>query len=356
MAAGLIDRYRDRLSLEPGDPVVTLNEGSTPLIEAPRLSERIGARAYFKFEGLNPTGSFKDRGMTVAVSRAKGRGAEAIICASTGNTAASCAAYAARAGMRGAVIVPEGKIAIGKLAQALMHGARVVALQGNFDDALRIVRELSQKYPIELVNSVNPHRIEGQKTAAFEVVEDLGGMPDALAIPVGNAGNVTAYWRGFRELASSGDAELGKLEGEKPILYGFQAEGAAPLVRGEPVPQPETVASAIRIGNPARWEEAMAAFTASRGRVAAVSDEQILNAYRWLADSEGVFCEPASAASVAGLLAHGLPTVDGAPAPETVVCVLTGHGLKDPDTALSKAPSVINCENDLSAVERAVFD
>jgi threonine synthase len=356
VAAGLIDRYRDRLSLEPGDPVVTLNEGSTPLIEAPRLSERIGARAFFKFEGLNPTGSFKDRGMTVAVSRAKGRGAEAIICASTGNTAASCAAYAARAGLRGAVIVPEGKIAIGKLAQALMHGARVVALQGNFDDALRIVRELSQKHPIELVNSVNPHRIEGQKTAAFEVVEDLGEMPGALAIPVGNAGNVTAYWRGFRELASGGDAELGKLEGAKPVLYGFQAEGAAPLVRGEPVDHPETVASAIRIGNPARWEEAMAAFTASRGRVAAVSDEQILNAYRWLADNEGVFCEPASAASVAGLLAHGLPTVDGAPKPETVVCVLTGHGLKDPDTALSKAPSVINCENDLSAVERAVFD
>jgi len=356
MAAGLIDRYRDRLSLEPGDPVVTLNEGSTPLIEAPRLSERIGARAFFKFEGLNPTGSFKDRGMTVAVSRAKGRGAEAIICASTGNTAASCAAYAARAGMRGAVIVPEGKIAIGKLAQALMHGARVVALQGNFDDALRIVRELSQKHPIELVNSVNPHRIEGQKTAAFEVVEDLGEMPGALAIPVGNAGNVTAYWRGFRELASGGDAELGKLEGEKPVLYGFQAEGAAPLVRGEPVDHPETVASAIRIGNPARWEEAMAAFTASRGRVAAVSDEQILNAYRWLADNEGVFCEPASAASVAGLLAHGLPTVEDAPKPETVVCVLTGHGLKDPDTALSKAPSVINCANDLSAVERAVFD
>ena len=356
MAAGLIDRYRDRLSLEPGDPVVTLNEGSTPLIEAPRLSERIGARAYFKFEGLNPTGSFKDRGMTVAVSRAKGRGAEAIICASTGNTAASCAAYAARAGMRGAVIVPEGKIAIGKLAQALMHGARVVALQGNFDDALRIVRELSQKHPIELVNSVNPHRIEGQKTAAFEVVEDLGEMPGALAIPVGNAGNVTAYWRGFRELASGGDAELGKLEGDKPILYGFQAEGAAPLVRGEPVDHPETVASAIRIGNPARWEEAMAAFTASRGRVAAVSDEQILNAYRWLADNEGVFCEPASAASVAGLLAHGLPTVEDAPKPETIVCVLTGHGLKDPDTALSKAPSVINCANDLSAVERAVFD
>ncbi|HEX5527062.1 MAG TPA: threonine synthase [Solirubrobacterales bacterium] len=344
MAAGLIDRYRDRLSLEPGDPVVTLNEGSTPLIEASRLSERIGARVFFKFEGLNPTGSFKDRGMTVAVSRAKGRGAEAIICASTGNTAASCAAYAARAGMRGAVIVPEGKIAIGKLAQALMHGARVVALRGNFDDALRIVRELSQKHPIELVNSVNPHRIEGQKTAAFEVVEDLGEAPGALAIPVGNAGNVTAYWRGFQEVDAS------------PVLYGFQAEGAAPLVRGEPVAHPETIASAIRIGNPARWEEAMAAFTASRGRVAAVSDEQIINAYRWLADNEGVFCEPASAASVAGLLAHGLPVVEGMETPETVVCVLTGHGLKDPDTALGKAPAVINCDNDLSAVERAVFD
>jgi threonine synthase len=344
VAKGLIDRYRERLSLEPDDPVVTLNEGSTPLIEAPRLSERIGARAFFKFEGLNPTGSFKDRGMTVAVSRAKGRGAEAVICASTGNTAASAAAYAARAGLRGAVIVPEGKIAIGKLAQALMHGARVIALRGNFDDALRIVRELSQKHPIELVNSVNPHRIEGQKTAAFEVVEDLGGAPGALAIPVGNAGNVTAYWRGFQEVDAA------------PVLYGFQAEGAAPLVRGEPVEHPETIASAIRIGNPARWEEAMAAFTASRGRVAAVSDEQIVNAYRWLADNEGVFCEPASAASVAGLLAHGLPVVEGAAPPETVVCVLTGHGLKDPDTALGKAPSVINCDNDLSAVERAVFD
>jgi threonine synthase len=357
MAVPLIDRYRDRLSLEPGDPVVTLNEGSTPLIEAPRLSERIGARAYLKFEGANPTGSFKDRGMTVAVSRAKGRGAEAVICASTGNTAASAAAYAARAGLRGAVIVPEGKIAIGKLAQALMHGARVVALQGNFDDALTIVRELSQKHPIELVNSVNPHRIEGQKTAAFEVVEELGEMPGALAIPVGNAGNVTAYWRGFQE---EGGRRSDKLEvtgsSPLPILYGFQAEGAAPLVSGEPVENPETVASAIRIGNPARWEEAMTAFTSSRGRVAAVSDGKILDAYHWLADTEGVFCEPASAASVAGLLAHGLPVVEGAAPPETVVCVLTGHGLKDPDTALGKAPAVINCDNDLSAVERAVFD
>ncbi len=344
MPVPLIERYRDRLPLEPGDPVVTLNEGSTPLIEAPRLSERIGVRAYLKFEGANPTGSFKDRGMTVAVSRAKGRGSEAVICASTGNTAASAAAYAARAGLRGAVIVPEGKIAIGKLAQALMHGARVIALRGNFDDALRIVRELADKHPIELVNSVNPYRIEGQKTAAFEVIEELGEAPGALAIPVGNAGNVTAYWRGFQEV------------GVAPVLYGFQAEGAAPLVLGAPVANPETVASAIRIGNPARWEEAMDAFTASRGRVAAVSDEQILDAYRWLAATEGVFCEPASAASVAGLLAHGMPVVESMAPPESVVCVLTGHGLKDPDTALGKAPAVVNCENDLSAVERAVFD
>jgi threonine synthase len=340
----LVERYRDRLPLEEGDPVVSLNEGSTPLIESPRLSERIGVQAYLKLEGSNPTGSFKDRGMTVAVSRAKGRGAEAVICASTGNTAASAAAYAARAGMRGAVIVPEGKIAIGKLAQALMHGARVIALQGNFDQALDLVRELARRHPIELVNSVNPYRIEGQKTAAFEVVEELGGAPGALAIPVGNAGNVTAWWRGFEQL------------GEAPVLYGFQAEGAAPLVTGAPVAAPETVASAIRIGNPARWEEAMAAFTASRGRVAAVSDEQILDSYRWLAAAEGVFCEPASAASVAGLLAHGLPVVEGAEPPESVVCVLTGHGLKDPDTALAKAPAVVNCENDIGAVERAVFD
>jgi threonine synthase len=340
----LIERYRDDLPLEDGDPVVTLNEGSTPLIHSPRLSEKIGAEAYLKFEGANPTGSFKDRGMTVAVSRAAGAGVEAIVCASTGNTAASCAAYAARAGLRGAVIVPEGKIAIGKLAQALMHGARVIALQGNFDQALEIVREIAQRHPVELVNSVNPYRIEGQKTAAFEVIEELGDPPDALAIPVGNAGNVTSWWKGFGERDAT------------PILYGFQAEGAAPLVEGHPIEKPETVASAIRIGNPARWEEAMGAFTASRGRVAAISDEQILDAYRWLADSEGVFCEPASAASVAGVLAHGLPVADGADPPRTVVCVLTGHGLKDPDTALSKAPAVVGCEADLAAVEKAIFD
>ena len=341
---GLIERYRDRLNLEPDDPIVSLQEGTTPLIPSPHLSDRVGAEVFLKFEGANPTGSFKDRGMTVAVSRAKGRGVEAVICASTGNTAASCAAYAARAGLRGAVIVPEGKIAIGKLAQALIHGARVVALKGNFDDALRIVRELTQKHPIELVNSVNPYRIEGQKTGAFELIEELGKAPDALAIPVGNAGNITAYWRGFQEMGAS------------PILYGFQAAGAAPLVIGKPVEKPETIASAIRIGNPARWEEAMGAVTTSHGRIAAVTDAQIIDAYHYLASCVGVFCEPASAASVAGLLAHGLPTVAGEPKPETVVAVLTGHGLKDPDTALGKAPAVISCENDLSSVERAVFN
>ena len=343
MPQPLIERYRDTLPLEPGDPVVSLNEGSTPLVEAPRLSERVGARVWLKVEGANPTGSFKDRGMTVAVSRAAGRGAKAVICASTGNTAASASAYAVRAGLRGAVIVPEGKIAIGKLAQSLMHGARVVALEGNFDDALTIVRQLAERNPIELVNSVNPYRIEGQKTAAFELIDELGYAPDALAIPVGNAGNVTAYWKGFQE------------RGTAPICYGFQAAGSAPLVDGAPVAHPETVASAIRIGNPARWEEAMNAFNTSRGRVAAVTDEQILDAYRWLAANEGVFCEPASAASVAGILNHGLPTVDGMEKPETVVCVLTGHGLKDPDTALGKAPAVINCRNDIGAVEEAVF-
>ena len=340
---GLIERYREHLDIGPDDPVVSLNEGSTPLIEAPRISERVGARVWLKYEGLNPTGSFKDRGMTMAVSKAVANGAEAVICASTGNTAASAAAYAARAGLRGAVIVPEGKIAIGKLAQALMHGARVVALRGNFDDALTIVRELAERNPIELVNSVNPYRIEGQKTAAFEVCDELGEAPGALAIPVGNAGNITAWWRGFSEY------------GTAPVLYGFQAAGAAPLVDGKPVAKPETVASAIRIGNPARWEEAMDAVTASRGRIAAVSDEQILDAYRLLASEEGVFCEPASAASVAGLLAHGLPTIEGGDPVESIVCVLTGHGLKDPDTALGKAPAVIGCEVDIDAVEKAVF-
>ena len=340
----LIERYRNRLPLDPGDPVVSLHEGSTPLVQASVISERVGAAVYLKLEGANPTGSFKDRGMTVAVSRAKGSGAEAVICASTGNTAASAAAYAARAGLRGAVIVPEGRIAIGKLAQALMHGARVIALRGSFDQALEIVRDLARRHPIELVNSLNDNRIEGQKTAAFEVCDELGEAPDAIAIPVGNAGNVTAWWRGFREYRRA------------PVLYGFQAEGAAPLVHGEPIAEPETIASAIRIGNPARWEEAMGAITSSRGRIAAVSDDAILDAYHLLAAGEGVFCEPASAACVAGLLVHGLPAPDGVDPPRTVVCVLTGHGLKDPDTALSKAPAVLGCEADVAAVERLVFE
>ncbi len=335
---GLIERFRDRLPFAPGDPVVSLAEGSTPLVHAARISERVGADVWLKIEGANPTGSFKDRGMTCAVSAARREGSEAVICASTGNTAASAAAYAARGGLRGAVIVPEGKIATGKLAQALMHGARVVALRGNFDQALALVRELVQRHPISLVNSVNEFRLQGQKTAAFELAEDLGDDAlDALCIPVGNAGNVTAYWQGFGEL------------GLAPRMLGFQAEGSAPLVLGAPVENPDTVASAIRIGNPARWEEAMGAMTGSGGAIRAVSDEEILDAYRFLAAGEGVFCEPASASSVAGLLKYG---ADGA---ERLVCVLTGHGLKDPQTALGHAGSVIPCEPDIADVERAVL-
>src|SRR3954467_6704432 len=325
-------RYRDRL---PVDPLVTLGEGDTPLIPAPRISERVGADVWLKFEGANPTGSFKDRGMTVAVSAALAEGAEAVVCASTGNTAASAAAYAGRAGIRGAVIVPEGKIATGKLAQALMHGARVVALRGNFDEALKLVRELVERHPIALVNSVNEFRLEGQKTASFEIAEQV--EINALCIPVGNAGNVTAYWRGFQEIERA------------PRMLGFQAEGAAPLVHGAPVAKPETVASAIRIGNPARWEQAMDAFTSSRGMVRAVSDPEILDAYSFLAAHEGVFCEPASAASVAGLLKFG---ADGA---ERVACVLTGHGLKDPQTALDQAAPVVPCDARLDELERAVL-
>jgi threonine synthase len=332
----LIERYRDRLPFAEGDPVVTLQEGSTPLVHAARVSEQAGVEVWLKLEGANPTGSFKDRGMTCAVSDAVRSGAQAVICASTGNTAASLAAYAARAGIGGAVIVPEGKIAAGKLAQALMHGARVVALRGNFDEALALVRELTRRHPIALVNSINPFRLEGQKTAAFEVVEELGEI-DALCIPVGNAGNITAYWKGFREV------------GHEPRMLGFQAAGAAPLVHGAPVERPETVASAIRIGNPARWEEAMAAVTESRGAIEAVTDEEILSAYRLLAEREGIFCEPASAASLAGLLKHG---AGGA---SRVVCVLTGHGLKDPQMALEQSGSVVPCEPELEAVERAVL-
>ncbi|UTI66565.1 threonine synthase [Paraconexibacter antarcticus] len=333
---GLIHRFIDRLPFDADDPIVTLQEGSTPLVHAKWISERVGAEVYVKIEGANPTGSFKDRGMCCAVTQAVKEGSEAVICASTGNTAASAAAYAARAGLRGAVIVPDGKIATGKLAQALMHGARVIALRGNFDEALELVRELTDKHPIALVNSVNPYRLEGQKTAAFELVEELGTL-DALCIPVGNAGNITAYWKGFQEAGSS------------PRLFGFQAAGAAPLVSGVRVEHPETIASAIRIGNPARWEEAMTAMTQSRGDIRAVTDEEILDAYRLLAAKEGVFCEPASAASVAGLLKYG---ADGC---ERVACVLTGHGLKDPQTALEQSGSVLPCEPNLGAVEKAVL-
>lgn len=336
MSVGLIERYRDRLPFAAEDPVVTLGEGSTPLIHAPTLSDRVGAEVWIKFEGLNPTGSFKDRGMTCAVSAAVREGAEAVICASTGNTSASAAAYAARAGLRCAVIVPEGKIATGKLAQALMHGARVIALNGNFDEALKLVREVVDRHPIALVNSVNRYRLEGQKTAAFEVIEQLGSI-DALCIPVGNAGNITAYWKGFNEL------------GERPAMFGFQAAGAAPLVEGAPVANPQTIATAIRIGNPARWEEAMNAMSSSHGAVRAVTDEQILSAYRFLASREGVFVEPASAASVAGLMVHGAGDA------ERIVCVCTGHGLKDPDTALDQVGGVLPCEPTLTAVEHAVL-
>ena len=317
---------------------MTLQEGSTPLLRAPAISELVGAEVRLKLEGANPTGSFKDRGMTCAVSAAVREGAKAVICASTGNTAASAAAYAARAGITCAVIVPDGKIAAGKMAQTLMHGARVIALAGNFDHALALVRTLCETHPIALVNSVNEFRIEGQKTAAFEVLEDMDGDVDALFIPVGNAGNITSYWRGFTEMGAS------------PRMFGFQAEGAAPLVLGHRVEHPETVASAIRIGNPARWEDAMAATTESRGSIRALSDAEILAAYRLLASREGMFCEPASAASVAGLLKYG---ADGA---ERVVCVLTGRGLKDPETALANNDGVtIQCEADMGALEQAVL-
>jgi threonine synthase len=334
----LIERYREHLPFAVGDPIVSLQEGSSPLLRAPLLSEMVGAEVRLKLEGANPTGSFKDRGMTCAVSAAVREGAKAVICASTGNTAASAAAYAARAGITCAVIVPEGKIAQGKMAQILIHGARVIALDGNFDRALALVRELTDKHPIALVNSVNEFRIEGQKTAAFEILEDLEDEPEALFVPVGNAGNVTAYWRGFREM------------GAAPKLFGMQAQGAAPLVLGHPVEHPETVASAIRIGNPARWEDAMAAMTQSRGAIRAVSDQEILTAYRLLASKEGMFCEPASAASVAGLLKYG---TDGA---KQVVCVLTGRGIKDPQTALEHNDgAIIRCQAQMAALEQVVL-
>jgi threonine synthase len=323
-------------------PVITLLEGGTPLLEAPRLSARVGARVLLKLEGQNPTGSFKDRGMTMAISKALEEGAKAVVCASTGNTSASAAAYAARAGMTCAVLIPEGHIALGKLAQALVHGAKVIQVRGNFDQALAIVRRLGEKAPVTVVNSVNPFRIEGQKTGAFEIVDELGEAPDMHCIPVGNAGNITAYWRGYLEYKAAGHST------KLPRMFGFQAAGAAPIVEGHPIENPETVATAIRIGNPASWYGATAAASESGGAIEAVTDDEILAAYRFLASEESVFCEAASAASVAGLIKTGAP--DDA----TVVCVLTGHGLKDPDLAISQILVPTTVEADYAAVLKAL--
>ncbi|WP_326562832.1 threonine synthase [Micromonospora sp. NBC_01796] len=346
MWRGLIEAYRDRLPVTDATPVVTLHEGNTPLLPAPVLSARTGCDVYLKVEGANPTGSFKDRGMTVAVSRAVETGNKAIICASTGNTSASAAAYAARAGLSCAVLVPQGKIALGKLAQALVHGAKLLQVQGNFDDCLALASKLSQDYPVALVNSVNPDRVHGQKTAAFEIVEALGDAPDIHCLPVGNAGNITAYWLGYREDVQAGNAT------RHPKMYGFQAAGAAPIVNGEAVREPSTIATAIRIGNPASWTGALDARDASGGLIAAVTDREILAAYRLLAREVGAFVELGSAASVAGLLQQS--EAGTVPAGSTIVCTVTGHGLKDPEWAISTAPSPTTIGNDVIAAARAL--
>jgi threonine synthase len=338
---GLIEAYRSRLPVTDATPVVTLQEGATPLVPARELSARTGCEVYLKVEGANPTGSFKDRGMTMAISKAVEEGSRAVICASTGNTSASAAAYAARAGLLCAVLVPQGKIATGKLAQALVHGARLLQVQGNFDDCLALASKLAIDYPVSLVNSVNQHRIEGQKTAAFEVVDVLGDAPDVHCLPVGNAGNITAYWQGYREYAADGTAS------RTPAMWGFQAAGAAPIVQGHVVEQPSTIATAIRIGNPASWTKALAARDASGGRIDAVTDRAILAAYRLLARSEAVFVEPASAASVAGLLQ--VADAGGLPPGSRVVCTVTGNGLKDPEWAISGAPAPVTVPVDAAA-------
>ncbi len=338
---GIIEEYRDLLPI--GDePAVTLLEGGTPLLFAPRLSARVGASVWLKIEGANPTGSFKDRGMSVAISKAAAAGVKVVACASTGNTSASAAAYAARAGLECVVLIPEGHVALGKLAQALVHGARVLQVRGNFDAALDVVRELPGRVPATIVNSINPYRLEGQKTAAFEIVDVLGRAPDVQCMPVGNAGNITAYWHGYLEYKEAGRSS------NLPRLLGFQAEGAAPIVLGHRVEHPETVATAIRIGNPASWHAATAAVAESKGSVRAVSDEEILDAYRYLAAEEAVFCEAASAAAVAGLLRSEVP------AGSTVVCVLTGHGLKDPDLAISQVSIPRVVDPDVDAVVAAL--
>lgn len=330
---GIIDEYRERLPVSAATPVVSLREGGTPLVRANVVSERTGCEVWLKVEGANPTGSFKDRGMTLAISKAAEAGAQAVICASTGNTSASAAAYAVRAGMVCAVLVPQGKIALGKLSQALAHGATLLQVDGNFDDCLGLARELADNYPVALVNSVNPVRIEGQKTAAFEIVDQLGDAPDIHALPVGNAGNITAYWKGYREYADDGVAS------HRPVMWGFQAAGAAPIVRGEVVPAPTTVATAIRIGNPASWQLALEARDDSGGLIDMVTDREILAAYRLLSSQEGVFVEPASASGVAGLLK--MADLGRLERGQTIACTVTGHGLKDPDWAIAGAPQPV---------------
>ena len=342
---GLIEEYRDRLPVSDATPNVTLREGGTPLVYACTISEMLGCEVWLKYDGANPTGSFKDRGMTMAISKAAEAGSKAVICASTGNTSASAAAYATKAGMVSGVLVPQGKIAMGKLAQAVVHGAQLLQVQGNFDDCLRIARELADNYPVELVNSVNPVRIEGQKTASFEVVDLLGRAPDIHALPVGNAGNITAYWKGYVEYAQDGISE------SRPRMWGFQAAGSAPIVEGRVIEKPETIATAIRIGNPASWDKAIAARDESGGVIEAVTDDEILAAYRLLASKEGLFCEPASAASVAGLIKrHAAGQLD---AGQVIVATLTGNGLKDPQWALEGAsePRVIEAEVTAAARE-----
>lgn len=343
---GVIDRYGDRLPVTDATPPVSLGEGSTPLVRSASIEKRVGCDAlYFKLEMCNPTASFKDRGMAVAVAKAMEEGAKAILCASTGNTSASAAAYAAHCGLDSYVLVPHGNIAQGKLAQAVVHGAKVLAVQGNFDDALRIARKVTDAHPVALVNSVNPFRLEGQKTAAFEIVDVLGDAPDMLFLPVGNAGNISAYWRGFVEYYQSEVSTL------KPRMMGWQAEGAAPIVRGEPIADPQTIASAIRIGNPASWQLAIGARDESEGAIDAVSDDEIMEAYRLLAREEGIFGEPASAACVAGLLKYSAGRdLSG----QTIVCVITGHGLKDQDAAMTLSEEMEEIPGEIGAVEKAM--
>jgi len=348
MSHGVLARYKDLLPVTPDTPLFSLGEGNTPLVRCPSLEKEIGCgELYFKLEGCQPTGSFKDRGMVVAVAKAMEAGSRTVMCASTGNTSASAAAYAAYCGLTAIIIVPKGKIALGKLAQAIVYGAKIVAIDGNFDQALNIVRSLTEKHPVTLVNSVNPYRIEGQKTAAFEVVDVLGDAPDYLFIPVGNAGNITAYWKGFVEYHQWGKAA------SKPKMMGFQAEGAAPIVRGYPIEKPETVASAIRIGNPASWQKAEAARDGSGGIIDLVSDDEILAAYKLMAVKGGIFGEPASAASLAGLIK--LIRNGASFSQKRIVCVVTGSGLKDPDTAMkSAAEPLLELPADLAMVEEAL--